>query len=162
VTLNYRKVAAYGAIASLPWGIISGYMESVSFRTTHYFVLLAVTLLAGLTEAVTLGALGGILFIRIKDRLPTKSITGKAMILSVIVWLFDELSAFLFGFDLSQYPTWFFNQWGIGSLIGLLIWALIIAHFIDSEVKKQPHPFHATRPFKTREVLNGNVQVSRR
>jgi hypothetical protein len=127
--MRNRTVAVYGVLASVPWIFIEGYLYGIEasgeLSSRPFWKILLASLFATSIMGIVCGALGAILFIkiqgRIERRLSSPSTTLETIILALIVWVLTD-----FGF----------SQPAQGGFFGMMAWAVILAHLIDSEARK--------------------------
>ena len=125
--MRNRKVAAYGALASLPWAAIQAYVLSyvIIYQNVSPWLIIAAGFLAMLIIGVPLGAIGAVSFFKYRERIPGRSTLVKAIFMCVIFW-------FLVQFFSTWPPSLPHNlTFGPSDFIGLMLWAGIVAHFID-------------------------------
>lgn len=122
--------AKYGALASLPWCIIEGFVLTsiVHHELLSPWLTFALTISTGLILGVPLGALGAILFVKLRGIIPGRSTLVKAVIFSAAVWVLMSLN---FSLSPPRYPSF-----ALGSLFGQLIWAALLARFLDRKWKE--------------------------
>ena len=129
--MQNRKIAGYGALASLPWIVIETYVLAMRhlhdsfFLTKPFWEPVAVSFGAAAILGISCGAVGGVLIVKVHERyrgrLKNKSRAAAYSLLTFLVWAIIYLSISLI--DLSR-------------LFGMILWALVLAHFIDSEARQ--------------------------
>jgi len=125
--MRYWKAAAYGGLAGLPWAFLMGLFIWVWHFTGRYGALLfAFTLLTGVILGVPLAAVGGVLLVKFKDRIPSNSTFVKAAIMGLAAWALSLGAGNIF-------RDWFFAFGDFCSLAGVLLWASGISYFVDSD-----------------------------
>ena len=117
----------YGALAGLPWAVIMG--SAIPYMFTYERVPPLMLGIAGFIAmsivALPLGAIGGLLFVKIQERIPARSTLRKAVVLSLVVW----------GILNVPYTASTFNYtFAVTECLGLLIWARVFTYFIDKEL----------------------------
>ena len=117
----------YGALAGLPWAAIMG--SALPYMFTYERVPPLMLGIAGFIAmsivALPLGAVGGVLFLKIRYRIPVRSTLRKAIVLSLVVWAILNVPYFASTFNYTFAVTEF---------LGLLIWARVFTYFIDKEL----------------------------
>ena len=104
-------------------GSVIPYM--LTYKGVNPLMLAVVGFLAMSIVALPLGAIGGVVFLKIQARIPARSTLRKAIVLSLVVW----------GILNVPYTASTFNYtFTITEFLGLFIWAKIFAYFIDREL----------------------------
>lgn len=125
-----RKVAKWGALASVPWVVIFGLViiTEYHYRPATRWLFFGVAFLTAFVAGVPSGALGAILFVKLRRNIPGSSTLLKATIFSLLVW------GLLSTWTLRPFTYPLLN---LGSLIGQMAWAVVLTRFLDKDLLNQ-------------------------
>jgi hypothetical protein len=135
----------WGAIAGIPWGsgvgalagwISDNYVNVGLSRIGSSWVYFGAFMLA-LPVGMIGGAVGGAIFVKVRRRLPGQTLGVKAIVFSVVVWLFEVIPIPALGwgraraYEFSAYDLVMMNAL---DLVLLLSWGALFAFFYGRDM----------------------------